>query len=240
MQTNTLQGNKKGQQLTMPMARSEESPDILTGFTLKAIDLRSDWPKILETIHKSKNIQQIMEKSYRDFQEGFKLKDFKHRFGIKGAWKFQDIKQGIYPYTLTTTDWVLEYEEREWEAQAGDDEREAKTSIDNAIEKCGNVKGNLEILKGLESAKGKVIMKYPPRPSQPESWRPQNASHWTSQWMKILAEEHYHNLSNDWRLVASNTHCIVAGFTNNNTVYLLDLILLTNNPEEILNKLLQN
>ena len=181
-----------------------------------------------------------MEKSYRDFQEGFKLKDFKHSFGIKGAWKFQDIKQGIYPYTLTTTDWVLEYEEREWEAQAGDDEREAKTAIDNAIEKCGNVKGNLEIIKGLESAKGKLIMKYPPRPSQPESWRPQNASHWTSQWMKILAEEHYHNLSNDWRLVASNTHCIVAGFTNNNTLYLLDLILLTNNPEEIFNKLLQN
>ena len=60
MQTNTLQGNKKGQQLTMPMARSEESPDILTGFTLKAIDLRLDWPKILETIHKSKTIQQIM------------------------------------------------------------------------------------------------------------------------------------------------------------------------------------
>ena len=102
------------------------------------------------------------------------------------------------------------------------------------------MEGNLEILKGLDSAKGKLIMKYPPRPSQPESWRPQNASHWTSQWMKILAEEHYHNLSNDWRLVASNTHCIVAGFTNNNTVHLLDLILLTNNPEEIFNKLLQN
>ena len=233
-------GIKRGQQLIMPMARLEESPEILNGLTLIAIDIRSDWDNILKTICEEKKIQKSMELSYQDFQEGFKLKDFKHRNGVKGVWSFQDINEGIYPYTLTTTDWVIEYEEKEWEAQACDDESEAKTAIDNAIGKCSNVERNLEILKGLESAKGKLIMKYLPRPSQPESWRPQNASHWTAQWMKILAEEHYHNLSNDWRLVASNTHCIVAGFTNNNTVYLLDLTLLTNNSEEIFNKLLQN
>ena len=82
-------------------------------------------------------------------------------------------------------------------------------------------------------------MKYVPRPSQPESWRPQNASHWSSQWVKILAEVHYHQLSNDWRLVASNTHSIVAGFADNKTVYLIDIVLLTTNPDEIISKLNQ-
>ena len=96
---------------------------------------------------------------------------------------------------------------------------------------------NIEILKELALAKSKVIMKYPPRSSKPESWRPQNASHWSSQWMKILAEIHYHELSNDWRLIASNTHSIVAGFGKDNTIYLIDIILLTNNPEEIIKKL---
>ena len=80
-------------------------------------------------------------------------------------------------------------------------------------------------------------MKYPPRPGQPESWRPQNASHWSSQWIKILAEIHYHKLSNDWRLIASNTHSIVAGLSENNNAYLIDIILLTTNPDEIIKKL---
>ena len=230
-------GSKKGQQLIMPMARSEENPDILDGYKLQTIDLRSDWEHILQTIHNNKIIQQTMEKSYQDFQEGFKLKDFKHHNGIKGAWTFQDINQGIYPYTLTTTDWVLEYEEKEWEAQASDNECTAKSAIDNAIEKCKNLDGNIEILKELESAKNKLVMKYPPRPSIPESWRPQNASHWSSEWMKILAEIHYHELSNDWRLIASNTHSIVAGFGKDNTIYLIDIILLTSNPNEIIKKL---
>ena len=230
-------GSKKGQQLIMPMARSEENPDILDGYILQTIDLRSDWEHILHTIHNNKIIQQTMEKSYQDFQEGFKLKDFKYRNGINGAWTFQNINQGIYPYTLTTTDWVLEYEEKEWEAQASDDECTAKTAINDAIEKCKILKGNIETLEELESAKSKLVMKYHPRSSKPESWRPQNASHWSSHWMKILAEIHYHELSNNWKIIASNTHSIVAGLSENNTAYLIDIILLTTNPDEIINKL---
>ena len=239
MQTNTLQGNKKGQQLTMPMARSEESPDILTGFTLKAIDLRLDWPTILETIHKSKNIQQIMEKSYQDFQEGFKLKDFKHKDALKGAWSFQDIHQGIYPYTLTTTDWVFEYEEKEWDTQANDQDKEAKISIINALEKCTKIKGNINILHGLDQANQHLMQKYSPRPTQPESWRPQNAAHWAVKWVKVLADIHYSNLSNDWRIIATNNHAVVAGFTKENTVYLLDIMLLSTDPQAIYKTLTQ-
>ena len=226
-------GNKKGQQLIMSMVRPEENLDILDGYTLQAIDLRTDWQQLLQTIHDNKIIQQTMEKSYQDFQEGFKLKDFKHCNGIKGAWSFQDINEGIYPYTLTTTDWVLEYEEKEWEAQASDDDYAAQSSLNNAIEKCKKIKGNVEILKELESANSKLVMKYPPRPSKPESWRPQNAAHWSSVWMKKLAEIHYHKLSKDWRLIASNTHSIVAGLSENNNAYLIDIILLTTNPQEI-------
>ena len=232
-------GTKKGQQLIMPMARSEENPDILNGKTLQAVDLRTDWENILQTINDNKIIQKTMEKSYQDFQEGFKLKDFKHQNGIKGIWSFKDIKQGIYPYTLTTTDWVLGYEEKEWKAQASDHEYAAKNAINDAINKCTKVEGNIEILIGLKSAKNKLVMKYLPRPSQPESWRPQNASHWSSQWMKILAEIHYQELSNDWKLIASNTYSIVAGLSENNIAYLIDIIMLTTNPNEIINKLYQ-
>ena len=232
-------GIKKGQQLIMPMARTEESPDVLNGRTLKAVDLRSDWDNILKTIFATKKIQKSMEKSYQDFQEGFQFKDFKHRNGIKGAWSFNDINQGIYPYTLTTTNWVLEYEEKEWETQASDDECAARNAINDAITKCTKVKGNIEILNELESAKNKLVMKYLPRSSQPESWRPQNASHWSSQWIQLLAEAHYHELSHDWRMVASNSHSIVAGFSEDNTAYLIDIVLLTTNPDEIVNKLHQ-
>ncbi len=70
----------------MSMVRPEENLDILDGYTLQAIDLRTDWQQLLQTIHDNKIIQQTMEKSYQDFQEGFKLKDFKYRNGIKGAW----------------------------------------------------------------------------------------------------------------------------------------------------------
>jgi hypothetical protein len=230
-------GSKKGQQLIMPMVRTEENPNILDGYTLKAIDLRKDWQYLLQTIYDNKIIQQTMEKSYQDFQEGFKLKDFKHRNGIKGAWSFQDINEGIYPYTLTTTDWILEYEEKEWEAQASEDEYAVKSAINEAIEKCKKINGNIDILKELESAKSNLDIKYPPRPSKPESWRPQNASHWSSQWMKILAEIHYHKLSNDWKLIASNAHSIVAGLSENNTAYLIDITLLINNPDKIIKKL---
>ena len=230
-------GNKKGQQLIMPIARSEETPDILEGYILKSIDLRSDWQKILQTIYDNKTIQQAMEKSYQNFQEGFRLKDFKHRNGVKGAWSFKDINEGIYPYTLTTTDWVLEYEKKEWEEQATDGDRSLKDTIENAIDICNNIDNNFQIMNGLEQSLNKLLTKYPPRTSQPEIWRPQNASHWSSQWIKLLAEIHYHDLSNDWRMVASNTHSIVVGFGKNNTAFLIDIILLATNPDEIIKRL---
>jgi hypothetical protein len=235
-----LIGIKKGQQLTMPMAKNEESPDLLSGKELKAIDIRSHWKDLLPIIYSNENVQNIMEKSYQDFQEGFKLRDFKHKDALKGAWSFQDIHQGIYPYTLTTTDWVWEFEEKEWDAQANARDQEAKTSIINALEKCTEIKGNIDILHGLDQANQHLMQKYSPRPTQPETWRPQNAAHWAVKWVKVLAEIHYSNLSNDWRIIASNNHAVVAGFTKEDTVYLLDIMLLSTDPQELLNTLLQN
>ena len=234
-----LIGIKKGQQLTMPMASNEENPDLLSGKELKAIDIRSHWKDLLPIIDSNENVRNIMEKSYQDFQEGFKLRDFKHKDALKGAWSFQDIHQGIYPYTLTTTDWVFEYEEKEWDAQANDVEKEAKISLINAMEKCTKIKGNMDILHGLDQAKKHLMQKYSPRPNQPETWRPQNAAHWAVKWVKALAEIHYSNLSNDWRIIASNNHAVVAGFTKENTVYLLDIILLSTDPQKIYKALTQ-
>jgi len=234
-----LIGIKKGQQLTMPMAKNEEIPDLLSGKELKAIDIRSHWKDLLPIIYSNENVQNIMEKSYQDFQEGFKLRDFKHKDALKGAWLFQDIHQGIYPYTLTTTDWVFEYEKKEWDAQANDQDREAKISIINALEKCTKIKGNIDILHGLDQANQHLMQKYSPLPTQPETWRPQNAAHWAVKWVKLLAEIHYSNLSNDWRIIASNNHAVVAGFTKENTVYLLDIMLLSTDPQEIYQTLTQ-
>jgi len=234
-----LIGIKKGQQLTMQMARNEESSDLLSENELKAIDIRSHWKDLLPIIDNNENVQNIMEKSYQDFQEGFKLRDFKHKDALKGAWSFQDIHQGIYPYTLTTTDWVFEYEEKEWDAQANDVEKEAKISLINAMEKCTKIKGNMDILHGLDQANKHLMQKYSPRPNQPETWRPQNAAHWAVKWVKVLAEIHYSNLSNDWRIIASNNHAVVAGFTKENTVYLLDIMLLSTDPQEIYQTLIQ-
>ena len=235
----SLIGLKQGQQLTMPMARDEDSPDLLSEHKLKAIDIRSHWKDLLPIIYSNENIQNIMEKSYQDFQEGFKLKDFKHRYALKGAWSFQDIHQGIYPYTLTTTDWIWEFEEKEWYAQANETDKEAKISIINALEKCTEVKGNIDILHGLDQANQHLMQKYSPRPNQPETWRPQNASHWAVKWVKVLAEIHYTSLSNDWRIIASNNHAVAAGFTKENTVYLLDIMLLSTDPQEIYKTLTQ-
>ena len=232
-----LPGNKKGQQLIMPMARLEDSPEILDGYSLHAIDLRSDWPNILQTILNNKLIQEAMENSYQDFLEGFKLSDFKHHNGIKGTWSFQDIDEGIYPYIITTTEWVLEFEEKEWNVQATDTELRLKNTIQTAIQECNCIDGYKHILSGLEQSLNNLLSKYLPRPNQPESWRPQNASHWSSHWMKILAEIHYSELSNDWRLIANNTHSVVAGFGDNNTIFLIDIILLTTDADEIINKL---
>jgi len=237
--SSSLIGLKQGQQLTMPMARDEDSPDLLSEDKLKAIDIRSHWKDLLPIIYSNENVQNIMEKSYQDFQEGFKLKDFKHRYALKGAWSFQDIHQGIYPYTLTTTDWILEFEEKEWYAQANEADKEAKISIINALEKCTEIKGNLDILHGLDQANQHLMQKYSPRPNQPETWRPQNASHWAVKWVKVLAEIHYTSLSTDWRIIASNNHAVVAGFTEENTVYLLDIMLLSTDPQEIYKALTQ-
>ena len=234
-----LKGIKKGQQLTMPMASNEESPDLLSEHKLKAIDIRSHWKDLLPIIYSNENVQNIMEKSYQDFQEGFKLRDFKHKDALKGAWSFQNIHQGIYPYTLTTTDWVFEYEEKEWDAQANDVEKEAKISIINALEKCTKIKGNIDILHGLDQANQHLMQKYSPRPNQPETWRPQNAAHWAVKWVKVLAEIHYTKLSTDWRIIASNNHAVGAGFTKENTVYLLDIMLLSTDPQEIYQTLTQ-
>ena len=235
-----LIGIKKGQQLTMPMAKNEENPDSLSGHKLQAIDIRSHWKDLLPIIYSNENIQNIMEKSYQDFQEGFKLRDFKHKDALKGAWSFQDIHQGIYPYTLTTTDWVWEFEEKEWDAQANGRDQEAKISIIKALEKCTEIKGNIDILHGLNQANQHLMQKYSPRPTQPETWRPQNAAHWAVKWVRVLAEIHYSNLSNDWRIIARNNHAVAAGFTKENTVYLLDIMLLSTDPQELLNTLLQN
>ena len=235
----SLMGLKQGQQLTMSMARNEEIPDLLSGNELKVIDIRSHWKDLLPIIYSNEIIQNIMEKSYQDFQEGFKLRDFKHKDALKGAWLFQDIHQGIYPYTLTTTDWVFEYEEKEWDTQANDQDKEAKISIINALEKCTKIKGNIDILHGLDQANQHLMQKYSPRPTQPETWRPQNAAHWAVKWVKVLAEIHYSNLSNDWRIIASNNHAVVAGFTKENTVYLLDIMLLSTDPQEIYQTLTQ-
>ena len=232
-------GIKKGQQLIMPMARNEESPDLLSGNELKVIDIRSHWKDLLPIIYSNENVQNIMEKSYQDFQEGFKLRDFKHKDALKSAWSFQDIHQGIYPYTLTTTDWVFEYEEKEWDTQANDQDKEAKISIINALEKCTKIKGNIDILHGLDQANQHLMQKYSPLPTQPETWRPQNAAHWAVKWVRVLAEIHYSNLSNDWRIISSNNHAVVAGFTKENTVYLLDIMLLSTDPQDIYQTLTQ-
>ena len=234
-----LIGIKKGQQLTMPMAKNEEIPDLLSGKELKAIDIRSHWKDLLPIIYSNENVQNIMEKSYQDFQEGFKLRDFKHKDALKSAWSFQDIHQGIYPYTLTTTDWVFEYEKKEWDTQANDQDKEAKISIINALEKCTKIKGNIDILHGLDQANQHLMQKYSPRPTQPETWRPQNAAHWAVKWVRVLAKIHYSNLSNDWRIISSNNHAFVAGFTKENTVYLLDIMLLSTDPQEIYQTLTQ-
>ena len=52
-------------------------------------------------------------------------------------------------------------------------------------------------------------------------------------------EVHYNELSKDWRLIASNTYSIVAGFSENNSAYLIDIVLLTTNPDEIVKRLNQ-
>ena len=81
-----------------------------------------------------------------------------------------------------------------------------------------SINGTNQILRNLKSARYKLAEKHLPRHNPPESLRPQNAAHWSSRWVKVLAENYYHQLSTDWRMIASNTHSIVAGFTKNKIV----------------------
>ena len=59
--------SKKGQQLTMSIARHEQNPEILKNYNLEVIDLRKDWQNILNTIYSHQHIQRAIEKAYQDF-----------------------------------------------------------------------------------------------------------------------------------------------------------------------------
>ena len=223
----------KESQLSIIELGKEENHRILENFKLVAIDIHKDWDLILKTIFSHKHIQLAMEKAYQNFQEGHKLKDFKYRNGVEGGWYFSDIYKGRFPCILATTDWLYKYEEEEWIEQA------SKKEI-MFFEKLINAQDAIQAIDGYDDIKGKLIdcknilfTKYPPRGTKPESWRPDNSAHCASDWLKILAETHYSSLSNDWRIIASKNHCIVAGISKE-TAYLLDLILLTTKPEKII------
>ena len=228
-------GRKIGDQLIIPIARVEQSPDFLNNKTLKTIDIRSDWNNILITINSNRSIQKIMEKSYQDFQEGFKIKDFKHP-KINGPWKFNNSTQGILPYMLTTTSWLKEFQDKEWTEQASEEEIDLKFIINHAIDQCSILYPSSKTLESLISAKLNLQKKYSPRLNQPEIWRPNNAAHWSSKWMKVLAKAHYNYLTNDWKIIENNYHSIVAGFGKDNIIYLLDITLLTMESYKIIEK----
>ena len=232
---NDYYNEKKGQQITMPIINNDENSSILYEKNIKIIDIRKDWYKLLQTIYNDLEIQIAMEKAYQDFQEGHKLKDFKYRNGVNGSWKFADIHIGRYPYTLSTTNWIYDYEKKEWLEQSNSVEKDAMNSIEKTIYKCSKVIGYAEIIDQLEKLRDKLYLRYPPRENQPETWRPQNASKWTAQWTKILAIKHYHNLTQDWRIISNSKHSTVAGFGKNNQIFIFDLTLITNINQDILN-----
>ena len=240
MNSNSSSEVRKGQQITMPIASAEDQPSISNGLTLKVIDLRKDWNDILEIIYKHHHIQRAIEKAYQNFQEGHKLKDFKYRMHMNGAWSFADIHQSMYPCILSTTNWLAEFEKREWQAQAIESEKEAMAAIDEAIGKCMKLTNCADFLDNLEASRNRLYLRHPPRPNQPETWRPQNASYWAAQWMKILAENYYADIANEWRIITGDSHSIVAGFTEDNTAYLLDIILLSMDTNEIMQQLLKS
>ena len=148
--SNIKLNSTKGQQLKMTIMETDHEPDILNGLTLEVIDLRKNWSDMLQTIHGNQHIQRAMEKAYQDFQEGHKLKDFKYRNGINGVWAFSDIHNGKYPCILTTTNWLDEYEKKEWNKQSKKTEKEALDTIQSSIEKCKDISGNADILDNLE------------------------------------------------------------------------------------------
>ena len=145
-----------------------------------------------------------------------------------------DSQNGKYPCILSTSNWLYEYEKEEWQLQAKDNEKEAMAAIDAAIESCRKLTSYSDMLDRLDEIQNQLYLQYPPRASQPETWRPQKAAHWASKWMKILAETHYADLSNHWRVVASNRHSLVVGFTKTKKAYLLDIILLTTDANKII------
>ena len=165
-----------------------------------------------------------------------KLKDFKYRNGVNGAWVYTDIHNSRYPYILATSNWLYEYEKNEWYEQAKDIEKDAMVAIEDAIVKFRRLKAYTDMLDKLEDAQNQLYLKYPPRINKPETWRPQKAAHWTSKWMKILAETHYNTLTNNWQIVSTHRHSIVAGITTDNTAYLLDIILLTTDVNKIISQ----
>ena len=227
----------KGQQLKMTIMDSEPEPDILQGLTLEIIDLRKNWSDMLQTIHENQHIQRAMEKAYQDFQEGHKLKDFKYRNGINGVWAYSDIHNGKFPCILTTTNWLDEYEKKEWNKQSKKSEKEALNTIQSSIIKCKEISGNADILDNLEEIQNQLYSRYPPRSNQPESWRPHKSAYWTSKWMKILAETHFKKIKCKWKIVSGKNHSIVAGFTDTKSTYIIDIMLITTDINIILSEL---
>ena len=59
--------SKKDQQLNMSIVESIESPEFLTGMTLKVIEIREDWKSILNFINEHQHIQRAMEKAYQNY-----------------------------------------------------------------------------------------------------------------------------------------------------------------------------
>ena len=228
---------KKGQQISMSIVPPENSPRVLKNLNLEVIDLRKDWKDILYTISEHQHIQKAMETAYQNFQEGYKLKDFKYRNGINGVWAYSDIHNGKYPCILTTTNWLDEYEKKEWNKQSKKTEKEALNTIQSSIEKCKEISGNADILDNLEEIQNQLYSRYPPRSNQPESWRPHDSAYWTSKWMKILAETHFKKIKCKWKVVSGNNHSIVAGFTDTKLTYILDIMLITTDINIILSEL---
>ena len=227
----------KGQQLKMTIMEPDHAPEILQGLTLEVIDLRKNWSDMLQTIHENQHIQRAMEKAYQDFQEGHKLKDFKYRNGMNGVWAYSDIHNGKYPCILTTTNWLDEYEKKEWNKQSKEEEKVALDTIQSSIEKCKTISGNADILDNLEEIQNQLYARYPPRSNQPETWRPHKSAHWTSKWMKILAKTHFEKLNCKWKIISGKNHSIVAGFTETKLTYLIDIMLITNDINMILSEL---
>ena len=226
--------NIYGTQLSISNINIHKDLDPLKGYKLKVIDIRKDWPKILPVISKSLDIQKAMESAYQNFQEGLKLKDFKYKKGINGAWSFSDVHHGLYPYILTTTTSIFEYEQSEWFAQANNEEKDIMENLLSLIKKCKLQKKTIILLENLYKAREQLLLSYPPRINQPETWRPENSALWTCQWVKIMAKIFYNEKCSNWQIISTENHSIVVGLSDNKTAYIIDLVLLTTDYTKIL------